>query len=293
MNRLLILNRLSAKWRIPAKVLTFGVVWAIVCYPNPLTLMRHLRHCRDPQSLLDSRAPELEPLLAEMRCRFQTPAAPEEVLKTVEQYVYTRIPYEWDWNTWGAADYLPTVAEAIRMGKEDCDGRAVVAASLLRGLGYHAELATDFAHMWVRTEHGELMAPGKKQAVVFTDRGATTQPGALAELPRALAYGISPFPLARELVILLALWYLLLRSECGAACAWAGLAFLVNALLFLKKGGEDYRAPIVWMQVVGAANLLVGVGTLCLAGRVWWPASRSSGAQLGESSAATAPRRDA
>jgi len=189
-------------------------------------------------------------------------------LKAVEEYVHKKIPYEWDWNTWGAVDYLPTVSEVLEKGREDCDGRAVVAASLLSALGFKAEIVTDFAHVWVKTEHGEVMGPGKKKAVVATDEGLKMQHGALGQLPKALAYGISPFPLMRELILVFVLWLLMLRQNGGAFCNLVGLVFMLAGLLILRAGGREYLRPVVWMQLIGAANLLAGVAILLVWARL-------------------------
>ncbi len=264
MHRLLFLNRFPWWARIPLKTALFLAVGLAVCFPHPGRLVTHVNRWRNPDALIEPDAPLLQPLVEEVRRKIPPDAAPREALSIVERYVYQRIPYEWDWNNWLNADYLPTVAETIERGKEDCDGRAVVAASLLRKLGFHAELVTDFAHVWVRTEQGELMGPGKQQAVVATAEGLRVKSSALAALPRALAYGIAPFPLPRELILALAAWYLLLRRGAGAGCALASLALLLDGLLFLRIGGQDHTKPIVWMQLVGLANWLMALMCLTL-----------------------------
>lgn len=256
MHRLLFLNRFRWWVRFPLKTAMFLVLWLAVCFPHPGRLVTHVNRWRNPDALIEPDAPALQPLVEEVRRKIPPDAAPREALSIVERYVYQRIPYEWDWINWLNADYLPTVAETIERGKEDCDGRAVIAASLLRKLGYHAELVTDFAHVWVRTEQGELMGPGKQQAVVATTEGLRVKPSALAALPRALAYGIAPFPLARELILVFAVWYLLLRRGGGVGCALAALVLLIDGLLFLRIGGQDHTKPVVWMQLVGLSNWL-------------------------------------
>jgi hypothetical protein len=263
-NKLFFLNKLRWYARLPIKWLIFGLTVLVVCFPYPSVLARHIRHWRDPNALVEPDAPVLQPLVDELRTEMADGLAPRDALKTVERFVYRRIPYEWDWNNWGTADYLPTLTEAIEKGKEDCDGRAVVAASLLRNFGFNAQIVTDFAHVWVKTEHGETMGPGKRRAVVGEKGGIKVDKGALSELPRALAYGIAPFPLVRELIILAVLWLLMLRRHGGVACSLSALAFLLGGLLFLRAGGRTYLEPVVWMQLMGIAGVLAGFVTLLL-----------------------------
>lgn len=256
MNHFLSLNKLRWFWRLPIKLALFGFTVAAVCFPSVGRLRQHLIHWSNPNLLIQPDNPSLQPLVEEVRSTLPPDQSPLQILKGVEKYVYKRIPYEWDWNNWGNADYLPTVDEVLAKGKEDCDGRAVIAASILASLGFQAQLVTDFSHVWVKTEHGEAMGPGKRKAVIATDKGLALQSGAWEELPKALAYGISPFPLQRELIMLVVAWWLLLKSQGTIGGNLLALGLLLDGLLFLRVGGQDYLRPIVWMQLVGAANLL-------------------------------------
>jgi len=204
-----VLSKLRWYLRLPIKWLLFGLTVLAVCFPYPARLASHLRHWRDPNALIDPDAAAIQPLLEELRPRLAGDLPPREVLSRVERFVYEKVPYEWDWKTWGTADYLPTVEEVFEAGKEDCDGRAVVAASILQNLGYKTELVTDFAHVWVKTDHGETMAPGRRKALTATDKGLRLDFKALTTLPRSLAYGIAVFPLVRELIVFFVLWLLL------------------------------------------------------------------------------------
>ena len=160
------LQRLPGWYRIPIKLAILGFTVLFVCFPYPGRLVRHVTRWQSPNTLIEPNAPALEPLVAALRPQITADMEPKEVLKTVEKFVYKEISYDWDWNTWGMADYIPTVAEAIAKGREDCDGRAVVAASLLARLGYDAAIVTDFAHVWVKTEHGETMGAAEVMAEV-------------------------------------------------------------------------------------------------------------------------------
>jgi len=259
MDRLFYLNQFRWYARLPLKWSLFGLAALLVCYPHPALLAEHVRHWKNPNALIEPNAESLQPLARKLRESIPPGLSPNKTLRRVEQFVLKHVPYEWDWNTWGMADYLPTVDEVLKKGKEDCDGRAVIAASLLTNLGYKSEIVTDFAHVWVKTDHGETMGPGKQKAVEATDGGLKVNWRGLAQLPRALAYGIAVFPQARELILLLVGWYLLLRSCSGIRRSGLLLCIFIAGLYAMRMGGADYRNPIMWLQWMGVGLLLAGV----------------------------------
>jgi len=256
--KLMGLNDWKWRWRWPMKCAVLAMTVLMVCFPNPRLLLRHIQHYSNPNALIEPNAKSIEPWVQELAPMLSDDIEPREALKRVERFVYDKVPYEWDWNTWGTADYLPTVDEVVAMGKEDCDGRAVVAASLLRRFGFQADLVNDFAHVWVRTEYGDTMSPGKKPVLVTTDDGLIIDWSALTQLPRAAAYGVAVFPLGRELVILSMAWLLLLPIQGRAVYNLTGLVLLVGGLMLLRAGGSDYRQPSNWTQTVGLVLLISG-----------------------------------
>ncbi|MFQ5494532.1 MAG: hypothetical protein ACE5EX_04045, partial [Phycisphaerae bacterium] len=136
---------------MPVKTAVLAMTVLAVCFPYPSRLAAHIDHWRDPDALIQPDALALQPMLTEVRSMLSTlepimidPGSSNGALKIVERYVYQKIPYKYDWITWGTVDYLPTVTEVIEKGHEDCDGRAVVAASLLKGLGYDASSVCAF-----------------------------------------------------------------------------------------------------------------------------------------------------
>lgn len=260
--RCLPLNALRWYLRWPAKVAVLAFALLAVCFPYPHLLARHLDHWRDPNGLIEPNASQLTPLLEELRPKLSPDMPARDTLRAVERFVYRKIPYAWDWDTWGTADYLPTLAEVLEQGREDCDGRAVVAASLLANLGFEAELVTDFGHVWVKTERGETMSPGERKALRVTDEGYEFQKGAFVQATRHLAYGIAVFPLRRELLVLLVLWWLLLRRGGGRFPSLLGLVLLLDGLLILRLASTDYRNPLLAMQMVGLLNMGAGLFAL-------------------------------
>jgi len=269
MRSLFILNTLPWYTRLPIKWAILGLTVFLVCFPYPNLFVRHVRHWRNPNALIEPDATSLQPWVEELRPELPSDLPPREVLQRVERFVYEKVPYDWDWNTWGQSDYLPTVTELIEMGREDCDGRAVIAASLLQNFGFKAQIVTDFAHVWVRTDQGELMGPGRRKAIVATDRGLQFHWRALAGLPQATVYGIAVFPLIRELIVLFVAWWLLLRINAGITRSLLALVLLCTGLLVLRAGASEYLKPVQWMQIVGALAMSSAVG-------LFLPRSRSS-----------------
>jgi hypothetical protein len=259
MDNVFVLNKLRWYARWPIKTAIFLLVLLVVLFPYPNRLIRHVERLRNPAALVDPEAPEVRPMTEDLRPQLDRAQSPADALKVVERYVYAKVPYAWDWETWGTADYLPTVSEVVAMGREDCDGRAVLAASLLQHLGYRAELVTDFGHVWVKTDKGETMGPRERKAVVATEEGLKFQPGALSQMVRSTGYGIAVFPLVRELVVLLVFWFLMLRSRGGGASMWVSLALLIDALLFIRIGARSPRNPIPWVQWIGVANFAIAM----------------------------------
>lgn len=239
------------RWPLKATVL-LGVV-LLVLYPRPGLLLRNIDHWSRLDTLADPASPALDPLDENVRALLNgdpVGADPAIVLQTVQHVVVQELPYEWDWITWGVVDYIPTIEEALDAGREDCDGRAIVAAGLLRRYGFDARVMSDLSHVWVWTPQGSAM--GHRETVSGATLVHSTPQGTrldwlavfsiggiLVDWPLNLAYGIQVFPIARELVLLITLWLLLLsRSTTRPRHDWLGLAFLLVALLGFRWAGS-------------------------------------------------------
>ncbi len=236
------------RWPVKAGVLALTIL--LVGYPYPSRLVTHMRRWRNPAALINPDSPALVPLIDDLRGRIADDLPVQKKLRLVEAYVYEKLPYAWDWDTWGVADYIPTVEEALEQGQEDCDGRAVVAASILRAFGHEAEIVSDYAHVWVKTEAGETMSPGKHKSIVASDAGVRVHWRNLSDLFRATLFGWAVFPLHRELIVLLVFWVLIVAP--GTSWRRRGLIalLLLDALLRLRVGGRDAHNPIVWLQAL-------------------------------------------
>lgn len=272
-----------SRWyvRIPVKTAVFLLVVLFVCFPYPSQLVRNIGHLRDMEAMIEPHAPELARYDAELKKRIgkissTQPAGaagfPQAVQREVERFVFEKVQYEWDWNLWGSADYMPTVSEMFDKAKEyggqvqeDCDGRAVMAASLMRRLGYQATIVTDLRHVWVTTPEGEWMGPGGAKAMVATSQGNQVNWGAaVRNSATGLSYGIAVFPFVREMIILVTLFVLMLRSWSRPRWAAAGLLLMIQGLLFMRLGflapravSRDVSEWPTWVGLVHVAGAIV------------------------------------
>ncbi len=251
--------------RWPTKLALFVLGVGLVLYPRPWLLPVSFERLRDLNSTLDPQHPGLAPFEADVRERLGAASSQPAILKAVEKVVYERIPYAWDWQVWGVMEYVPTLAEVLAVGREDCDGRAVVAASLLRRMGYEAHLVSDLLHVWVETPMGDTMSPtGGQKTLSGTADGtsAVFSLGLVQNLARGLSYGVAVFPFGREIVVLLLLAALSAHPRATAWRLLSGVLLLWIALDVLRDSGQQAAmngsaADVAW-TATGAAVALAG-----------------------------------
>jgi len=250
------------RWRWPLKGVLLVLVVGLVLYPKPWLVPVWLGRLRNMNAVLDPGCPALAELEARVVAEVGAGAPLEDVLAPVERAVCARIPYAYDWETWGVMDYLPTVAEVFAQGREDCDGRAVVAASLLRRLGFEASLASDLKHMWVVTPAGEIMSPGAGPKTIVGEAGGTRTTialGTVANLSRGMAFGVAVFPLTRELLIAAAVCAAAIHPWSSLRRRIAGCLLLVAALGLLRGAGAS-ASDVAVHPALTWAGLATAVG---------------------------------
>jgi len=241
----------------PLKAILLLLFAVVVCFPRLDLLVVSLKRYANPNALINPESEALIPWIEEFEKERDLNWKRPVLAKNVERFVYKKLPYEWDWNLWANADYFPTVEEAVAKGKEDCDGRAIVAASMLEHYGIKATLVSDLIHVWLKTDAGEVMGArkshatlGKKDASVF----------AMArQFIRALGFSISIFPLSRELLILGFASWLLLPTGFRWEAAVPFLLLTVIGLMLLREGGQHSRNPDLVKNSIGALVLLGGL----------------------------------
>lgn len=249
--------------RAPLKAFLYLILVVLTLYPKVWLIPTWIERERDLNRVLDPNNAELAPLETEVRAALPESATPKQVLGIVESVVYKHVPYAWDWDVWGVVDYLPTVSEVFQMGREDCDGRAVVAASLLRRMGHDAWIVSDLLHMWVETPQGETMGPTGGEKTLVGRPGGTTPHinwGIIDNLMRGNAYGIAVFPLGRELLLIGGLAFLKLHPHSRGWRSFSGLLLMLLALAVARSVGQQAA-----VQHAGQATLWF-IGSLVLAG---------------------------
>ncbi len=266
---------LRAHVRIPAKVAAFVLTTLVVLWPDPRLLIRHVRHLSDLNGLIDTEHGAIREWAGQI-----TPDSPEEaaVIRAVERFVLEQVRYAWDWDEWGAADYVPTVTEMFDRRRpdgtlrEDCDGRAVIAASLLRALGRDARIVTDLRHVWVQSDGADLMGPGRAATVVSSAAGnRVAWRSAASNALVGLSFGVAVFPWQRELIICFALVLLSIHPRMSRTALAVGAVLVIQGWLFLRTGvivTPDHRwLDQPWPAWIGLLHVAVGWPILLVAAR--------------------------
>lgn len=290
------LNNLRWYARCPAKLAIFAIGLALVLYPKPWLIPTTIERYADMNAVLDPQHPGLAPLEEEVASKLPAEATARMALGVVEYVVCEHVSYAHDWEVWGVVEYLPTVDEALTSGREDCDGRAVVAASLLRRMGYDAWLVSDLLHVWVDTPQGSTMSPTSDEgAFVGREGGSELKVSSklIHNVSRGLAYGVAAFPCLRELIIVALICVLAIQPRSSVKRRVAGCVLLLAALFTLRYAGENAAifggVRDVAITVAGAAATLAGWLTLVLRAAA---APRHSDTEPARSPAASEPRPD-
>ncbi len=239
------IHRGPRRVRWPLKAGVLGLTVALVLYPKVWLMPVWLERLGNMNSVLEPEHPALAELESAVRGAVGPNASTKAVHAAVERTVRARIPYAFDWDTWGVVDYLPTVGEVFAKGREDCDGLAVVAASLLRRMGEKAWLVTDLKHVWVVTPDGEIMSPGQGAKTLVGEETGTRislTTDFAANLGRGLAFGVAVFPMGRELIILAVLCVVTLQPRSSVSRRMVGCLLLGGALVLLRLAGTSATA---------------------------------------------------
>ncbi len=263
------------RWIVKGAVFTLVVF--LTLYPKPWLLPQWISRLTDLDSVLDPQNPGLAVIADDVRERTGPDPALVELIPVIEDVVTHHVPYAFDWDTWGVMDHLPTVSEVMAVGRDDCDGRAVVAASLLRRLGFRAWLVTDLRHTWVAASERdaeqpplELMGPGERPTLAGGRPGTrVTASGLLGNTIRALAFGVAVFPLGREIILVGAAALLTMHPRSSRSRRVTGLALLLTGLLLVRAAdpaaGRFADSPL--RPAAGFAIGVAGWGALAWRGR--------------------------
>lgn len=252
--------RWATKWSFVLAV-TF-----LALYPHPALFVRNIQHWRNMDSLIDPDSPAIAEWAREFHALLPPNASGKDRLRLVDPFVRDKIPYAYDWVTWGVADYLPTLEELVAMGREDCDGRALVAASLIRRYDPQTHMATDFKHMWITSTDGDALRPSGPKVLEATATGFRLDLWKLVEITGPAA-AIALFPFMRELIIAAALWLALCDPRMRGRAAVVGIILTINGLLTIRLAAHDPWEMIHWGVWLGFAQLAAALGVGVVATR--------------------------
>lgn len=115
-----------------------AAVWfVVVLYPDPSVIIGSVRQTVHPN--IDPNA--VRALAARL------PNNP----RVIEAAVLNKIvPYAHDWQWSGVPWYFPTTAQVLQAGRGNCQGRAIVLASILKAKGIPFQLRMSLDHIWVQ-----------------------------------------------------------------------------------------------------------------------------------------------
>jgi hypothetical protein len=146
-------------WRWAAKVGGFIVVLLLTFFPRLDLAGKYAMRLMDWDRLIDPNLAVMPAINAEIDRRLPAQPSPRQEMAAVQAFVYEKIPYKLDWFNWSNVDYWPTAAEVWARKCEDCDGRAILGASILRARGFtSAHLAGNLSHVWVALDSDDPKA---------------------------------------------------------------------------------------------------------------------------------------
>ena len=171
----------------------FAAGFVFLLFPHPGRALHEIQMLRDPNALIAPDDPAVAKLSVDVDAAMPKTLDRPHQVAWIEWYIEKRIIYANDWDQWLNVDYWPTPGETLASGREDCDGIAVVTASLLRHRGFRARIEASYEHVWVEVEGERILHPDKETDF---DGEHWSMPGLKLILPW-LRYSLSEFPLWR------------------------------------------------------------------------------------------------
>ncbi len=249
----------SAGKRVLIKGAFLALFTLAVFFPRPDQLIRQIPRWKDPNSLIQTNAPFLAEINRKIDEQLKPDGTKKDEMKVVERYVYREVKYGYDWDVWGNTDYWPTVEEVWENKREDCDGIAVLAASILRSRGFEGvRIVGNLSHVWVAAGTNEVMSPQADKNFQQVDGKLKVKlPGANTFL---LTWAhINKFPAARSLLLLMAVLLVALHPVRNWQQGWMTFSMGAAGLLLLYDWGGKYlqSSAIGAGAFFWAGNLLV------------------------------------
>lgn len=231
-------------WQVLGKTAIFVAILFFVLFPNLRLFVKQIHAYRSMDRLIQPTFNGIEQINQDIDRLLPAGATREHEYHIIQRYVYEHIPYAYDWDNWGNADYWPMAEEVWTRKREDCDGQAVLAVSILRSRGFDsAKLVGNIRHIWVSVGRHELMGPDKEQTLQREAAGRIrfTFPSADLLLG-SMAIFFADFPAGRNLILFFTLMILCYHPCRNGTGFFALTTFGLIGFLLLKEWGRDVMA---------------------------------------------------
>ncbi len=189
--------------RFGIKLFVFLVVLMIVVSPNPVLNVKQISAYLNTEKLYQSFS-DLETINADIDSMLPEDYSFKDEYNAIVRFVYQHIPYQFDWDNWSNAEYWPTAEETWKRGREDCDGRAILAVAIFRSRGYaDANIVGSMKHLWITVNGHEGMGPDTEKVMVVQDGRKKMRMPSIHYLLEAAASQLYYFPIFRMAIIVL------------------------------------------------------------------------------------------
>ncbi|MCC6740424.1 MAG: hypothetical protein IT452_15375 [Planctomycetia bacterium] len=142
---------------VRAVALPLGLLALLFSHPG--RALHELRTLRDPNALIAPDDPAVAHLSGEIDAAMPGDLDRRAQVAWIGAFVERRIAYAHDWDQWWNVDYWPTPSETVASGREDCDGIAVLTASVLKHRGFEPRIEASYEHVWVAVDDDRILNP--------------------------------------------------------------------------------------------------------------------------------------
>jgi hypothetical protein len=224
--------------------------------------MQQLRAYVHAESLIQPAFAGMEQINQEIDGHLTPDSTREHEFRVIQRYIYEQIPYVYDWENWGNIDFWPTAEQVWERKQEDCDGRAILAVSILRARGFKsAALVGSIRHIWVEVDQDELMGPDRERTLSRVDGRTQINLPSAELLLGSIALYIADFSTIRNL-ILLGILMLLSYHPCKNLTGFLGFSTtgLVGFILL-----KDWARHVMSTRSIPVNfDFIAGCGLLCI-----------------------------
>jgi len=193
------------KWacRLIVKFGLFVLLFLVITMPNPWLTVKQIAAYIDIEALLNPDFPQMKEINAAIDARLPLHSTFNEEYQTIVKFVYDSIRYEFDWDNWQNSEYWPSAVDVWQRKREDCDGRAILAASIFRSRGYSdATVVASLRHLWIKVGNQELMGPDKEKLMIVEKGKKHFLLPSLNYMLESFADQLYYYPLSRMVLIL-------------------------------------------------------------------------------------------